>query len=141
MKGGSLLALLLVFRPLSLTTVGCGQGIISEIHRQAVSQHGWLTERQFIYDFALSRLAPGPGPLLVALIGWDVAGVPGGAGGRHRQLPAVLNTKANRYMAHLHLGLDVIGASNASLIRGGGMLASRLAGQGAAQATARNHEV
>ncbi|MGI4941723.1 MAG: hypothetical protein ACRYHQ_14380 [Janthinobacterium lividum] len=44
-------------------------------------------------------------------------------------------------MAHIHLGLDVIGASNASLIRGGGMLASRLAGQGVAQATARNHEV
>ena len=77
MKGGSLLALLLVFTPLSLTTVGGGQGIISEIHRQAVSQHGWMTEQQFIYDFALSRLAPGPGSLLVALIGWDVAGVPG----------------------------------------------------------------
>lgn len=77
MRDGPLLALLLIFAPLSLTTIGGGQGIVSEIHRQVVLEHGWLTEPQFILDFALSRLAPGPGSLLVALIGWDVAGLPG----------------------------------------------------------------
>lgn len=77
MRGNVLLALLAIFGPLSLTTIGGGQGITSEIHRQVVLEHGWLTEQRFVLDFALSRLAPGPGSLLVALIGWDVAGLPG----------------------------------------------------------------
>ena len=33
-----------------------------------------MPEQQFVTDFALSRLAPGPGSLLVTLIGWQVAG-------------------------------------------------------------------
>ncbi len=74
MRASVLVALLAVFAPLSLTTVGGGQGVLSEIHRQAVTQYGWMTEQQFVYAFALSRLSPGPGSLLVTLIGWDVAG-------------------------------------------------------------------
>lgn len=74
MRAGLLLGLLAVFGPLSLTTIGGGQGLTSEIHRQTVLEHGWLTEQQFLYAFALSRLSPGPGSLMVTLIGWDVAG-------------------------------------------------------------------
>lgn len=74
MQAKTLWLLLAIFAPLSFTTIGGGQSIVSEIHRQAVSQQGWLTEQQFITDFALSRLAPGPGSLLVTLIGWSVAG-------------------------------------------------------------------
>lgn len=66
--------ILAVFVPLSFTTIGGGQGVMAEIHRQTVVQQGWMTEQQFIYDFALSRLAPGPGSLLVTLIGWQVGG-------------------------------------------------------------------
>ena len=69
-----LLALLAVFAPLSFTTIGGGQSVVSEIHRQAVLQHHWLDEEGFVTLFALSRLAPGPGSLLVTLIGWTVAG-------------------------------------------------------------------
>ena len=69
-----LLTLLIIFAPLSLTTIGGGQSAISEYHRQMVHQQGWMTEPLFVYDFALSRLAPGPGSLLVTLIGWQVAG-------------------------------------------------------------------
>ena len=74
MRASSLLALLAVFAPLSFTTIGGGQSVVSEIHRQAVLQHHWLDEEGFVTLFALSRLAPGPGSLLVTLIGWVVAG-------------------------------------------------------------------
>lgn len=63
-----------IFVPLSFATIGGGQGIIPEIHRQAVAQQGWISEQQFVADFAVSRLAPGPGSLLVTLVGWQAAG-------------------------------------------------------------------
>jgi chromate transporter len=74
MRSQTLLALLAVFVPISFTTIGGGQSVISEIHRQAVDQHGWVDEEAFVTFFALSRLAPGPGSLLVTLIGWRAAG-------------------------------------------------------------------
>jgi len=77
MRPDRLLALLLVFAPLSLLTIGGGQSAISEYHRQVVAQYHWISEQLFLYDFAISRLAPGPGSLLVTLIGWQVAGWPG----------------------------------------------------------------
>ncbi|SAI57893.1 chromate transporter [Bordetella ansorpii] len=69
-----LLGLLTVFAPLSLATIGGGQATIAEIQRQVVDVHHWLTQAQFLSDFAIARLAPGPGSLLVTLIGWQVAG-------------------------------------------------------------------
>ncbi len=72
-----LLSLLVLFAPLSLVSVGGGQTLVAEIHRQVVANHGWLTEGQFVDAFAISRMAPGPGTLLVTLIGWQVAGIPG----------------------------------------------------------------
>lgn len=70
-----LLAMVVLFVPLSLVSVGGGQTLVAEIHRQVVDIHHWLTEAQFVDAFAISRMAPGPGTLLVTLIGWDVAGV------------------------------------------------------------------
>lgn len=73
-RAALLWSLLGVFAPLSLTTIGGGQSVLSEIHRQVVLQHGWVDEQAFVTLFALSRLAPGPGSLLVTLIGWTVGG-------------------------------------------------------------------
>lgn len=72
-----LLDLLIVFAPLSLATIGGGQTIVADIHRQVVEVHHWMTGSQFVDVFAISRMAPGPGSLLVTLIGWEVAGLPG----------------------------------------------------------------
>ncbi len=69
-----LLKLVLIMAPLSLATVGGGQSILPDIHRQIVDVHGWLSESRFVADFAISRMAPGPGSLIVTLIGWQVAG-------------------------------------------------------------------
>jgi len=66
--------LIAIFAPLSLVTIGGGQAIIAEIQRQVVDVHAWLTHSQFAADFAISRMAPGPGSLIVTLIGWQVAG-------------------------------------------------------------------
>ncbi|WP_295958461.1 chromate transporter [Rhodoferax sp.] len=66
--------LLAVFVPLSFLSVGGGQSILADIHRQAVGVHGWMTDAQFLDLYALSRITPGPGSLLVTLVGWHVAG-------------------------------------------------------------------
>lgn len=70
----SLAALALMFVPLSLVSIGGGPSIFAEIQHQAVDVHGWITQREFADLFAVSRAAPGPGALLVTLIGWTVAG-------------------------------------------------------------------
>jgi chromate transporter len=69
-----LLSLLAVFAPLSLVTIGGGQSAIADINRQVVDVHQWMSQAQFVDAFAISRMAPGPGSLLVTLIGWQVAG-------------------------------------------------------------------
>ncbi len=67
-------ALVVVFAPLSLVSIGGGSSIFAEMQRQSVSVHGWLTDPQFLDLFALSRAAPGPGSLIGALVGWQAAG-------------------------------------------------------------------
>ena len=69
-----ILALLLVFAPLSLVSLGGGPSVFAEMQRQGVEVHGWLTAAQFVDLFAISRAAPGPGSLIAALIGWEAAG-------------------------------------------------------------------
>lgn len=69
-----LFSLVVLFSSLSLISVGGGNTVIPDIHREAVLLHHWLTEAEFASAFAIARVAPGPGSLLVALIGWKVAG-------------------------------------------------------------------
>jgi chromate transporter len=70
-------ALAVVFLPLSFATIGGGQSAIAGIRHQVVDVNHWLTAEQFLNAFAVSRLAPGPGSLLVTLIGWQVGGLLG----------------------------------------------------------------
>jgi chromate transporter len=74
MRENPYLALLAVFIPLSLLSVGGGQAIIPEVQRQVVEVHGWISQANFLADFAISRMAPGPSSLIVTLIGWQLAG-------------------------------------------------------------------
>jgi chromate transporter len=80
MRGGSgdiLLALAVVFAPLSLLSFGGGNAVLADIAQQAITVHHWTSDREFADLFALSRAAPGPGSMLAALIGWKVAGTVG----------------------------------------------------------------
>ncbi len=70
----SLWGLVAVFGPLSMVTIGGGQSAVADINRQVVDLTAGMTQAQFVDAFAISRMAPGPGSLLVTLIGWQVAG-------------------------------------------------------------------
>jgi chromate transporter len=75
--GDTLLALVLLFAPLSLLAFGGSNSVIAEIAHQSVEVHQWTSARDFADLFALSRAAPGPGSMLCALIGWKTAGIAG----------------------------------------------------------------
>jgi chromate transporter len=70
----TLVALVLVFAPLSLVSIGGGPATLAEMQHQAVAVHAWVTQREFADLFAISRAAPGPGALLATLIGWRASG-------------------------------------------------------------------
>jgi len=72
--GRTLAELSLIFLPLSLVSIGGGPAVLAEMQHQAVTVHGWMTEREFLDLFAISRAAPGPGTLIATLIGWKAAG-------------------------------------------------------------------
>ena len=74
MRDNPFLALLAVFVPFSLVSFGGGPSIFAGIQHQAVDVHHWVSAREFVDLFAISRAAPGPGSMLATLIGWKVAG-------------------------------------------------------------------
>ncbi len=76
MRDNPLIALAIVFIPLSLLSIGGGPSILAGI-QNAVAARQWMSERDFIDLFAIARAAPGPGVLLATLVGWKVAGLPG----------------------------------------------------------------
>lgn len=65
------------FAVLSLIAVGGANPILPELQRQAVDVYGWMSSARFTDLFAVAQAAPGPNLLVVTLIGWDVAGLPG----------------------------------------------------------------
>lgn len=78
MNQASLLAALaIVFGQLSLLAFGGTNSVVPEMQRQVVELHHWLDAREFASLYALAQAAPGPNMMVVSLIGWQVAGVPG----------------------------------------------------------------
>ncbi|MDR3520721.1 MAG: chromate transporter [Acidocella sp.] len=78
---GQLLSLLQVFGSLSLLAVGGGNALIPDMQRVVVEQYHWLSAREFLDLFAITRATPGPGSTIVLLIGQKVAGLPGAFAG------------------------------------------------------------
>lgn len=74
MRGEDLLALVAIFVPFSLLSIGGGSAILAGIQYETVQVQGWLTPSEFVQAFAVSRAAPGPGMMIATLIGWHVAG-------------------------------------------------------------------
>ncbi len=75
----TLLHLAWLFAGLSMLAFGGGAGVIPDMQRAAVDVHQWMTAREFLDMFAISRAAPGPGSLIVVLIGQKAAGMAGAA--------------------------------------------------------------
>ncbi|HWA19578.1 MAG TPA: chromate transporter [Devosia sp.] len=79
MRSDLILPLILVFGSLSLSSVGGGSSTLAAMQHQTVDVHNWLTSREFVELFAISRAAPGPGSMLATLVGWKVGGWAGAA--------------------------------------------------------------
>jgi chromate transporter len=69
--------LVLSFAVLSLVAFGGMPSVMPEMQRLVVDVHAWTTEKEFIQLFAIAQAAPGPNVLIVSLIGWKAAGLPG----------------------------------------------------------------
>jgi len=67
------------FATLSLFAVGGANAAIPEMQRICVDVMHWMTPKQFADSFAIAQMSPGPNVIIVALIGYHVAG-PAGAG-------------------------------------------------------------
>lgn len=79
MNDNPLWTLATLFASLSLLAVGGANAAIPEMHRVAVNVMGWMSDKQFADMFAIAQLSPGPNVIIVALIGFHVAGLAGAA--------------------------------------------------------------
>lgn len=79
MNQNPLWTLFSLFSVLSLLAVGGANAAIPEMHRVAVDVMHWMSNKQFADMFAISQLSPGPNVIIVALIGFHVAGLAGAA--------------------------------------------------------------
>ena len=75
--GGTLLTLAGYFALMSLFAVGGANSAVPEMQRVAVEVQGWMTARQFTDIFAIAQVTPGPNVIIVSLIGYYAAGLPG----------------------------------------------------------------
>ena len=73
----TLLQIASLFGLLSLLAFGGGAAVLPDMQRAAVDVHHWVTSREFLDMFAISRAVP-PGSLIVVLVGQKAAGVAGG---------------------------------------------------------------
>jgi chromate transporter len=74
---GTLLSLASFFGLLSLLSFGGGNTVLPQMHREAVEIQHWMTGPEFAAAFAITQAAPGPGMLIVSLIGLKAASWPG----------------------------------------------------------------
>lgn len=77
MNADTLLQICILFGSVSLMSIGGGNSVVPEIELQAVGSYHWLTQAQFADLFVLAQTAPGPSILLVTLVGYAAAGIPG----------------------------------------------------------------
>lgn len=56
---------------------GSGLAIVPFLYGGTVTEHQWLTEKQFVDAVAVAMITPGPVVITVAFIGYLVAGLPG----------------------------------------------------------------
>jgi chromate transporter len=65
------------FLLLGLVAIGGANAVVPEVHRYVVEVERWMTDGEFAALFAIANAAPGPNFLIVTLVGWHVAGIPG----------------------------------------------------------------
>ena len=83
--------LLLLLLGQSFLAIGGLWVVLAELYRVIVVVNGWVSATEFTSLFALAQASPGPNALFVTLVGWRMAGIPGGiAATAAFMLPAAL---------------------------------------------------
>jgi chromate transporter len=77
--GGTLVALGLFFLKAGAFIFGSGLAIVPFLKEGVVTQHHWLTSRQFLDAVAMGLITPGPVVITAAFIGYLVGGLVGAA--------------------------------------------------------------
>ena len=77
MHDNVLITLAAYFASLSLFAIGGANAAIPDMQRIAVDVMHWMTAKQFADSFAIAQISPGPNVIIVALIGYHVAGLTG----------------------------------------------------------------
>jgi chromate transporter len=76
-SGSVLLSIAGYFSSLSLFAIGGANAAIPEMQRISVDVMHWMTAKEFADTFAIAQMSPGPNVIIVALIGYHVAGLAG----------------------------------------------------------------
>jgi chromate transporter len=69
--------LLLVVLKVGAFGFGGGYAMITPLHYELVTHYGWLTESEFASAVAAGQITPGPLMIMVAFMGFKVAGLAG----------------------------------------------------------------
>lgn len=77
MNADVLIRIFTIIAPLSLASFGGASSIYAPLQHEVVDIEKWVTAREFLDLFAISRAMPGPGSLFCTLLGWQVAGLTG----------------------------------------------------------------
>jgi chromate transporter len=72
-----LVQIALFFAKAGAFVFGSGLAIVPFLYGGVVTEHHWLTEKQFVDAVAVAMITPGPVVITVAFIGYLVAGLPG----------------------------------------------------------------
>jgi chromate transporter len=76
-SGASLGTMAIFFAKASAFTFGSGLAVVPFLHQGLVTDHHWLTERQFTDAVAMGLISPGPVVIMGTFAGYLVAGVAG----------------------------------------------------------------
>jgi chromate transporter len=66
-----------MFSLLSLSAIGGANATLPELHRLIVEKHHLMNEATFVNSVAVAQTAPGPNVMVISLIGFNLAGLPG----------------------------------------------------------------
>ena len=72
-----LLDLFVTFARLALIAIGGMNSVLSEVYREVVDVHGWMSAAELADLIALTQASPGPNGQFVSLVGLRLAGIPG----------------------------------------------------------------